>query len=54
MVRLNRSRMDYLRQFQAMINDYNSGAGSVETFFANLVAFARGWMPRSSGASPKT
>jgi type I restriction enzyme R subunit len=42
MVRLNRSRMDYLRQFQAMIDEYNSGAGNVETFFANLVAFARG------------
>ena len=42
MVRLNRSRMDYLRQFQAMIDDYNSGAGSVETFFANLIAFAQG------------
>ena len=42
MVRLNRSRMDYLRQFQAMIDDYNSGAGNVETFFANLIAFAQG------------
>jgi type I restriction enzyme R subunit len=42
MVRLNRSRMDYLRQFQAMIDEYNSGAGNVETFFANLVAFAQG------------
>ena len=42
MVRLNRSRMDYLRQFQAIIDEYNSGVGSVETFFANLVAFARG------------
>ena len=42
MVRLNRSRMDYLRQFQAMIDDYNAGAADVETFFANLIAFAQG------------
>jgi type I restriction enzyme R subunit len=42
LVRLNRSRMDYLRQFQAMIDEYNAGAANVETFFANLVAFAQG------------
>ena len=42
MVRLNRSRMDYLRQFQAMIDEYNAGAGNVDAFFANLIAFARG------------
>lgn len=42
LVRLNRSRMDYVRQFQAMIDEYNAGAASVETFFANLVAFAQG------------
>ncbi len=42
MVRLNRSRMDYLRQFQAMIDEYNTGAGNVDAFFANLVAFAQG------------
>jgi type I restriction enzyme R subunit len=41
MVRLNRSRMDYLRQFQQMIEEYNAGAANVETFFANLVAFAQ-------------
>jgi type I restriction enzyme R subunit len=42
MVRLNRSRMDYLQQFQRMIDEYNSSAADVETFFANLVAFAQG------------
>ncbi len=42
MVRLNHSRMDYLQQFQAMIDEYNAGAANVEAFFANLVAFARG------------
>ncbi len=42
LVRLNRRRMDYLRQFQAMIDEYNTGAANVETFFANLVAFAQG------------
>ena len=42
MVRLNRSRMDYLRQFQAMIDDYNAGAADADTFFANLIVFAQG------------
>jgi type I restriction enzyme R subunit len=42
MVRLNRSRMDYLRQFQTMIDDYNAGAADVDTFFANLIGFAQG------------
>jgi type I restriction enzyme R subunit len=42
MVRLNRSRMDYLVRFQEMIDEYNSGASNVDAFFANLLAFAQG------------
>jgi len=41
LVRLNRSRLDYLAQFQRMIEEYNAGATDVEGFFANLVAFAQ-------------
>src|SRR5207248_308282 len=41
MVRLNRTRMDFLQEFQKMIDDYNSGALNIETFFAKLTAFAR-------------
>jgi type I restriction enzyme, R subunit len=39
MVRLNRTRMNYLEEFQRMIDEYNSGAANVETFFAKLMAF---------------
>nr|MBC8362795.1 type I restriction endonuclease subunit R [Candidatus Desulfatibia profunda] len=41
MVRLNRTRMDYLERFQAMIDAYNSGSLNAEEFFQQLVAFAR-------------
>ena len=41
MVRLNRTRMNYLEEFQKMIDEYNSGAANVETFFANLMAFTK-------------
>jgi type I restriction enzyme R subunit len=41
MVRLNRSRMDYLDRFQRLIDDYNSGSLNVEAFFNELVAFAQ-------------
>ncbi len=42
MVRLNKSRVNYLEKFQKLIDDYNSGSYNVETFFANLVEFAQG------------
>jgi len=42
MVRLNRTRMDYLERFQRMIDEYNSGSANVEEFFSRLVAFAQG------------
>jgi type I restriction enzyme R subunit len=41
MVRLNRTRMDYLERFQEMIDAYNAGSLNAEQFFQQLVAFAR-------------
>jgi len=41
MVRLNRTRMDYLEKFQAMIDAYNAGSLNAEAFFLQLVAFAQ-------------
>jgi len=41
MVRLNRSRMDYLEKFQAMIDAYNAGSLNAEELFRQLVAFAK-------------
>ena len=41
MVRLNRTRIDYLERFQAMIDAYNAGSLNAEEFFQQLVAFAR-------------
>ena len=41
LVRLNRTRMDYLERFQAMIDAYNAGSLNAEEFFRQLVAFAR-------------
>ncbi|MFQ5751742.1 MAG: type I restriction enzyme endonuclease domain-containing protein, partial [bacterium] len=41
MVRLNRTRMDYLQRFQKLIDEYNAGALNIDLFFVRLVAFAR-------------
>ena len=41
MVRLNRTRMDYLEEFQEIIDAYNAGSLNAEEFFQQLVAFAR-------------
>jgi type I restriction enzyme R subunit len=41
LVRLNRTRMDYLERFQAMIDAYNAGSLNAEEFFQQLVAFAQ-------------
>ncbi|MBR1368812.1 DEAD/DEAH box helicase [Methanocalculus chunghsingensis] len=41
MVRLNRTRMDYLEQFQKMIEEYNAGKLSDDEFFHRLVAFTK-------------
>ena len=42
MVRLNRSRMDYLERFQRMIDEYNAGSMNIDEFFKRLVSFAQG------------
>jgi type I restriction enzyme R subunit len=41
MIRLNKSRMDYLAKLQEMIDEYNAGSINVETFFKKLVEFSR-------------
>jgi type I restriction enzyme R subunit len=41
MVRLNRTRMNFLEEFQKMIDEYNSGASNLETLFDRLMAFAK-------------
>ena len=41
MVRLNKSRANYLDKFQQMIEDYNVGSRNVELFFNDLIAFAQ-------------
>jgi type I restriction enzyme R subunit len=41
MVQLNRTRIDFLEEFQRMIDDYNAGSLNVETLFAKLMAFTK-------------
>ena len=41
MVKLNRTRIDFLEEFQRMIDEYNAGSANVETFFAKLMAFTK-------------
>jgi len=41
MVRLNKTRMDYLEQFQKMIEEYNQGSAQLEFHFIRLVEFAQ-------------
>jgi len=41
MVQLNKTRMNFLEEFQRMIDEYNSGAANIETFFARLMAFTQ-------------
>ncbi|MBI4318431.1 MAG: type I restriction endonuclease subunit R, partial [Chloroflexi bacterium] len=41
LVRMNRTRMNYLETFQSMIDEYNAGSVNVEVFFDRLVSFAR-------------
>ncbi len=41
MVKLNRTRIDFLAEFQKMIDEYNAGSSNVETFFAKLMSFAK-------------
>jgi type I restriction enzyme R subunit len=41
MVKLNRTRIDFLAEFQKMIDDYNAGSSNVEEFFKRLLAFIK-------------
>ena len=41
MVKVNRTRMDFLEEFQKMIEEYNSGAMNVQVFFDRLLVFAK-------------
>jgi type I restriction enzyme R subunit len=41
MVRLNKTRTDYLEKFQRMIEEYNAGSYNIEEFFKRLTAFAQ-------------
>jgi type I restriction enzyme R subunit len=41
MVRLNRTRMEYMERFQEMIDAYNAGSLNAEEFFQQLVKFAQ-------------
>jgi len=41
MVRLNRSRLNYLEEFQGLIDEYNAGSRNVEEFFDKLIEFAQ-------------
>lgn len=41
MIRLNRTRMDYLERFKEMIEEYNTGSMNIDEFFRQLVDFAQ-------------
>jgi type I restriction enzyme, R subunit len=41
MVLVNKTRMNFLEEFQKMIDEYNNGAANIETFFARLMAFTQ-------------
>ncbi len=41
MVRLNRTRADYLEKFQQLIDDYNAGSRNIEEIFRDLLALSR-------------
>ncbi len=41
MVRLNKTRLNYLDKFQQIISEYNTGSRNVEMFFNDLINFAQ-------------
>jgi len=41
MVKLNQSRLNYLRKFQQMIDEYNAGSKNIEQFFRKLTDFVK-------------
>ncbi len=40
MIQVNRTRIDFLEEFQKMIDEYNNGAINVQVFFDKLLVFA--------------
>lgn len=54
MVRLNRTRMNSLEEFQNMIDEYNSGASNLETLFDRLIAFTRDWSDEEKRGFPNS
>lgn len=42
LIRLNKTRTDYLTKFEELIESYNSGSRTIQQFFDDLVAFSRG------------
>ena len=41
MIQVNRTRIDFLDEFQKMIDEYNNGAINVQVFFDKLLMFAK-------------
>jgi len=41
MIRLNHARMDYYQAFQKLIEEYNTGAKTVEVFYTALISLAQ-------------
>jgi type I restriction enzyme R subunit len=41
MVRVNRSREEYLARFEALVSDYNAGSRTIEELFAELLALCQ-------------
>jgi type I restriction enzyme R subunit len=41
MVRLNKTRLDYVQKFQQLIEKYNSGARNIEAFYLELISLAQ-------------
>lgn len=41
MVMINPSRMKFIEKFQAILDEYNSGAATNQVFFKNLIAFTK-------------
>jgi len=42
LVTANRSRINFMEKFQQLIDEYNTGSRNIESFFKELVAFAKG------------
>ncbi|MFZ5904112.1 MAG: type I restriction endonuclease subunit R [Chloroflexota bacterium] len=41
MLRVNKSRLDYAAKFEQLIADYNKGGKDIDTFFVEVISFAR-------------